>query len=170
MKSGNGVSALIIVVMGVSGADKSTLGRALAEHLKWDFIEGDEHHPNENVEKMRMGRPLNDDDRRPWLERLRGIIVSYSDQGRGAVLTCSALKAEYREILRRGVSDLRFVFLTGTPEMIRERMAARKPHFMPPELLDSQFAELEPPENAVHTPVDVPTEEQVRLVCQALAI
>ncbi|CAB5092498.1 Gluconokinase (EC [Olavius algarvensis associated proteobacterium Delta 3] len=160
---------MILVVMGVSGSGKSTLGRALAGHLGWDFIEGDEHHSNRSVEKMRSGRPLTDEDRRPWLERLHDIVARYSDQGQSVVLTCSALKAEYREILGRDVSDLRFVFLSGAPAVVRERVQARKQHFMPPELLDSQIAELEPPDAAVVVPVQLSSDEQVRLVCQALA-
>jgi len=161
---------VIIVVMGVSGSGKSTLACALAQHLGWDFIEGDDYHPNRNVEKMRASHPLNDDDRRSWLVRLHRLIVSYAGKGLSAVLACSALKADYRYLLGRGLADIRFVFLCGDPKLIRERLQARAHPFMPSELLDSQIAALEPPQDAVLVPVQFPTEKQVRLVRQAVAI
>ncbi len=155
---------MIVVVMGVSGCGKSTLGRALAERLGWEFIEGDDYHPRQNVEKMRARLPLDDEDRRPWLTSLRQVLISRERRGRSAVLACSALKQQYRDLLSRGLADVRFVHLGGDLGVIRERMEARGGHFMPPELLGSQASTLEPPAGAVLVPVDLPTHEQVELV------
>jgi len=112
---------VIIIVMGVSGSGKSTLGSALAQHLRWDFVEGDDYHPKHNIEKMRARHPLDDEDRRPWLARLRHLILSYAEQGLDFVLACSALKAEYRDLLSRNLADIRFVFLCGDPRLIPYR-------------------------------------------------
>lgn len=161
---------MIIIVMGVSGSGKSTLGSALAQHLRWDFIEGDDYHPKHNIEKMRARHPLDDEDRRPWLARLHRLIRSYAAQGLSAVLACSALKSDYRELLGHGLADIRFVFLCGDPKLIRERLKARAHAFMPAGLLDSQIAALEPPEDAVLVPVHLPTEEQIMLVRQTVGI
>lgn len=161
---------MIVVVMGVSGSGKSTLGRALASHLGWAFVEGDDHHPQRNVEMMRAGRPLSDEDRLPWLRRLHDVVARHADRGESVVLACSALKAAYQEILGRGLPDLRFVFLCGETDVIRERMRARERHFMPAGLLDNQLADLEPPDDAVLAPVELSTREQVGLVCQALEL
>ncbi len=132
--------------MGVSGTGKSTVGMAVAEALEVDFVEGDAHHPDANITKMSGGVPLDDDDRRPWLEELARIAGRAVDSGRSAVITCSALKRAYRDLLRAEVADDRmfFVHLDAPVEVLAERMGRRTKHFMPTSLLDSQVAVLEP--------------------------
>lgn len=129
--------------MGVSGCGKSTVGALLAARLGWQFKEGDELHPAANVAKMAAGHPLEDADRVPWLMEVAGWIDEHLAAGRPGIITCSALKRSYRDVLRR--DRVAFVFLAGTREQIAERLATRRGHFMPPSLLDSQFAALEPP-------------------------
>jgi len=160
--------ALILIVMGVSGTGKTTLGRALAQRLGWAFVEGDEHHPPANVAKMARGEPLDDADRRPWLESLHRIMASYAAAGRDLVLACSALKRRYREILTQGLADSRFVFLHGDSEAVAGRLATRSGHFMPPSLLASQYADLEPPADALVVSATLPTDRQVQQVVDAL--
>ena len=140
----------VIVVMGVSGTGKSTIGRALAETLDLPFVEGDDLHPAANVAKMAAGIPLTDADRAPWLDLIAAEL------GRPVVITCSALKRAYRDRLRRAAPDLVLVYLHGAPELLASRMAQRDGHFMPTALLESQLATLEEPaadEDAI--PVDV---------------
>jgi gluconokinase len=136
---------MVVVVMGVSGAGKSTLGAALADVLGWPFYDGDDFHPAENVAKMAAGKPLTDVDRRPWLDRLHDLIGEHLAQGQPAVVACSALKKAYRERLRAGNEGLVFVYLRGDRERIGWRLAERRAHYMPAELLASQFADLEEP-------------------------
>ncbi len=156
---------MIVVVMGVSGVGKTTVGRCLAERLGARFLEGDRYHPAANVEKMRRGEPLSDADRQPWLETLAGELVACRARGESVVLACSALRRRYRDILRAGsrrsgtsadaVSDFAeaakchdgvgFVFLDAAQAVIQRRLDMRRDHFMPPSLLDSQFAALEKP-------------------------
>lgn len=131
--------------MGVAGAGKSVVGEALAAALDIDFIEGDQYHPAENKERMARGIALTDDDRRGWLHSLASRIGAADDAGRGVVVTCSALKRAYRDILRAPASELQFVFLKGPQALIAERLASRRGHFMHPSLLESQFATLEEP-------------------------
>jgi gluconokinase len=131
--------------MGVSGSGKSTIGAALARALGVDFIEGDAYHPAENVERMARGIPLTDDDRAGWLRSLAVRIREAKDVGTGLVMTCSALKRAYRDVLRAEADELRFIFLRGPRALIAERIAGRRGHFMPPSLLDSQLATLEEP-------------------------
>ena len=131
--------------MGVSGSGKSLIGAGLARALGLTFVEGDDYHPAENVERMSLGVPLTDDDRAGWLRALAARIGEAKDAGTGLVMTCSALKRSYRDVLRAGASELRFVFLRGPRELIAARLAGRRGHFMPPSLLDSQFATLEEP-------------------------
>lgn len=135
----------IYVVMGVSGCGKSTVGEALATHLGVDFIEGDRVHPPENVARMAAGIPLTDADRQGWLEALASHIADARRAERGLVVSCSALKRRYRDILRSAASDVRFVFLKGERDLLAARMAERPGHYMPVSLLDSQFAALEEP-------------------------
>jgi gluconokinase len=135
----------VYVVMGVSGSGKSTVGGLIAEKLGARYAEGDSFHPPANVEKMRSGRPLDDDDRAPWLEAMVAAIRDWNARGEAVVLACSALKHRYREVLRGG-GDVRFIHLAGEKELIASRLAARKGHYMPAALLDSQFAALEPPD------------------------
>ena len=136
---------MIVVVMGVSGSGKSTIGEPLAEHLGWPFFDADEFHPPENVAKMASGVPLTDADRWPWLALLNAKLKSEQN----AVLACSALTQAYRDALAKDLSDCRFVHLRGSIELIRARLAERKHRYMPASLLDSQFATLEPPANAI---------------------
>lgn len=135
----------IYVVMGVSGSGKSLVGAMLAAALAVDFVEGDEYHPAENVRRMAAGIPLTDEDRAGWLRTLATRIRASRDAGTGLVLTCSALKRAYRDVLRGGAADLQLVFLRGPRGLIAERLANRSGHFMPVSLLDSQLATLEEP-------------------------
>jgi gluconokinase len=136
---------VIVIVFGVSGAGKTTIGKLLAEQLGWQFYEADDFHPRANIEKMRSGRPLTDEDRWPWLERLREQITRSINAKDNAVLACSALKRAYRDRLRVS-DDVTFVFLRGDYALIAEQLRHRRGHFMNPELLRSQFADLEQPE------------------------
>jgi gluconokinase len=139
---------MVIIVMGVSGAGKTVVGQALAARLGWTFEDADAWHPAANVEKMRSGVPLNNDDRKPWLEALNRAIREWVASGRNTVLACSALKARYRETLRSGVENsgtVQFVFLKATYEQIDQRLRERRGHYMPESLLRSQFEALEEP-------------------------
>lgn len=136
---------MILVVMGVAGSGKSTIGRRLAEHLGYAFAEGDSYHPAANVEKMSRKIPLEDADRRPWLDRMAAQIDRWQDERRDVVLTCLALKRAYRRRLIGARPGVRLVFLRGEPALIEDRLKDRRGHFMPAELLASQFAALEPP-------------------------
>ena len=136
---------MIAVVMGVSGAGKTTIGQALARKLGWRFIDADEHHPSANVAKMAAGEPLDDEDRWPWLERLNCLLRSEQH----AILACSALKERYRQRLAEGIERVEWVYLKGEPELIRSRLEDRRHRYMPASLLDSQFAALEPPGAAI---------------------
>jgi gluconokinase len=138
-------SGLIVVVMGVSGVGKTTIGRLLAERLGLPFIEGDDYHPAANVAKMASGVPLDDEDRRPWLDQLNLLLKKH----RRAVLACSALKRAYRTRLLAGVGEARLVFLHGDKALIAARLKERRHRYMPASLLDSQLAALEPPEDAI---------------------
>jgi gluconokinase len=131
--------------MGVAGSGKSLVGAALARALGVEFVEGDEYHSPENVERMSRGIALTDDDRALWLRSLATRIREARDAGTGLVVSCSALKRSYRDILRAGASDLRFVFLKGDRALIATRLGGRRGHFMPASLLDSQLATLEEP-------------------------
>jgi gluconokinase len=133
-----------IVVMGVSGSGKSTVADGLVDRLGWEFAEGDDFHPPANVEKMRAGRPLDDDDRWPWLRLLADWIGERERSGRSVVVTCSALKRSYRDLLRDGHPSVWFAHVTADVALIRERMERRSGHYMPVSLLDSQLAMLEP--------------------------
>jgi gluconokinase len=151
---------MIIVLMGVSGSGKTTVGKLLAEQLGWTFIDADDYHPAANVEKMRRGVPLNDGDRRPWLDVLRQRIDAACERGENVVLACSALKHAYQDYLERDEPDcVQYVHLCGSEELIRQRLAARKGHFMNPALLASQFEALEPPDHAVRVDVTPPPEQ-----------
>jgi gluconokinase len=145
---------MIVVLMGVSGSGKTTIGKELAARLGWTFVEGDDFHPAANVEKMAAGSPLNDEDRRPWLQGLGDRAAEACDRGESVILACSALKQEHRERLERDAQGcVRFVYLTGSEELIRDRLEKREGHFMDPALLHSQFAALEPPVGAVQVDV-----------------
>ena len=134
-----------IIVMGVSGSGKSTIGALLAEALGWPFADADGFHPAANVAKMAAGQPLTDEDRWPWLDAIAAHIGASRTAGQPVVVACSALRRAYRERLRAGHGDLIFLHLAGAPEVIATRQAARQGHFMPPSLMASQFATLEDP-------------------------
>lgn len=133
-----------VVVMGVSGSGKSTLGKALAATLGWRFIEGDSFHPEDNVARMSAGIPLDDNDRRPWLEALAAEIAGDASAGRSSILSCSALKRAYRDILRQGAPGVQFLHVHGPRAVLADRLGNRPGHFFPAQLLDSQLATLEP--------------------------
>jgi len=156
--------------MGVSGSGKTTIGRALATRLGWSFEEGDALHPPENIAKMRAGQPLTDADRAPWLSAIAARIDEWRQRSESGVITCSALKRSYRQVIIGDRREVRLVYLSGSRELIAERMSERHDHFMPASLLDSQFETLEPPgpeENPITVSVDQPIETIVdRLVAE----
>lgn len=157
----------ILIVMGVSGSGKSTLAKKLAQNLRLPFIEGDEHHPEANVKKMQTGTPLDDTDRMPWLQKLNALLRNHADTG--AVLTCSALKASYRDVLTQGIESASiFIYLKGSFNEIMERLEKRTGHFMPAALLKSQFETLEQPEEALEVSIDQKPEEILKIVLRAL--
>jgi gluconokinase len=159
----------VLVVMGVSGTGKSTVARSLADALGWPMEEGDDLHPEANVDKMEQGVPLTDDDRWPWLDRVGEWIDGQARQDQPGIVTCSALKRGYRDRLRR--PNVVFVHLSGTRDAIRRRMAAREGHFMPLSLLDSQLATLEPPgpdEQVITVELGGTPQEEVAVVLHAL--
>jgi gluconokinase len=149
-----------LVVMGVSGSGKSTIAEHLAARLGWRYVDGDLFHPPANVAKMSAGHPLTDEDRWPWLRAIAAEIDRLAAAGERAVVACSALKRAYRDILVHGRDDVRIVFLDGTQDLIAKRLAARKGHFMPPGLLNSQFKTLEPPQSS-ERPVTVSIDASV---------
>lgn len=148
----------VFFVMGVSGCGKSTIGKLLAKELEIPFFDGDDFHPINNIEKMEKGIPLNDEDRQGWLETLNNLGIQY--KGKGAVIACSSLKEKYRKILEKNIEkEKTFVYLKGTFQEILERLKQRSNHFMPKELLQSQFDTLEEPTDAIIAPISLsPTE------------
>ncbi len=159
----------VLVVMGVSGCGKSTVAGLLAGRLGWDLADGDDLHPEANVAKMAAGVPLDDADRRPWLERVARWIGEHTEAGRSGVITCSALKRSYRDLLRG--PDVTFVFLHGSKKLIASRLARRHGHYMSAALLDSQFATLEPPsddEQAITVEIEAPPAAQADTIMQRL--
>jgi gluconokinase len=160
---------MIVVVMGVSGSGKTTIGTALATRLGWAFVEGDDWHPPQNVAKMSAGTPLTDEDRWPWLDRLNAELRAREARGESVVVTCSALKQSYRDRLTRGLARWELVFLYGSFELLSKRIAERKHRFMPAALLQSQFDALEPPAKAIRIDVAQPPERSVEEIRAALA-
>jgi gluconokinase len=161
---------MIIVVMGVSGSGKSTIGMRLAAALDWTFHDGDELHSPANVRKMQAGHPLTDKDRMGWLHAVRRLIDTLADNDEPAVIACSALRESYRHVLADGRPEVRFVWLHGAGELIRDRLARRKGHFMPASLLDSQLETLEPPVDALSVDVTPSPEAIVGTIRHGLGL
>ncbi len=163
-------TVVIVVVMGVSGCGKSTVGRLLAARIGCRFLDADDYHPPANVAKMRSGIALDDADRRPWLERLNAELRAAETRGESAVLACSALKQAYRERLSAGLARCEFAFLEGSPELIRSRVAGRRHRYMPASLLESQLAALERPEHAIVVDVAAPVQACVDVIVAHLGL
>ena len=157
-----------IIVMGVSGSGKTSVGKVLAEHLKWDFYDADDFHPPENVAKMASGIPLDDSDRAPWLAALHDLISSSLKQNKSGVLACSALKERYRQQLMNGSDGVQLVYLKGSYDLIWSRMETRSDHYMKPQMLHSQFDALEEPSNALTVDISLSVEEIVQFVIQQI--
>jgi carbohydrate kinase (thermoresistant glucokinase family) len=155
---------MIVLVMGVSGSGKNTVGEPLAQRLGWKFIDGDDYHPPENVKKMAAGIPLQDEDRWPWLDRLNGMLR----QEKNVVLACSALKEAYRRRLLAGIADCAIVHLRGSFELIRSRVEQRRHRYMPASLLQSQFETLEPPAKAIDVDVSLDVEVSLKTILERL--
>lgn len=160
---------MIVTVMGVTGAGKTTIGSLLAEELGWKFADADAFHPPSNVEKMRRGIPLTDDDRQPWLDRLRTQISNWIAAGKSVVLACSALKGSYRRKLEAG-PEVRFVYLKGSPALIAERLRSRRGHFAGEQILAGQFADLEEPGTAIRVDITRPPQEIVAEIRKKLGL
>ena len=160
---------MIVILMGVTGCGKTKVGSMLAEACDWDFLDADDFHPAENVAKMKSGVALTDEDRWPWLARLNTLLLDVEREGKNLVLACSALKQVYRDRLARGCAAVRFVFLDGDKELIRTRLAARRGHYMNPTLLDSQFAILERPSDALRLDIAESPDALVRRIRKELA-
>lgn len=159
-------AAPAILIMGVSGCGKSSVGEALAQRLGARFVDADNYHPAANVEKMRAGLPLNDHDRQPWLERLNALLRHCAAREQPVVLACSALRARYREILSRRLPALTVIHLRGDFDLIAQRLAARKHRYMPASLLRSQFDTLEPAPEAI----DIDIREDIDAIVQTLIV
>ncbi|MEH3077746.1 MAG: gluconokinase [Quadrisphaera sp.] len=163
----------LLVVMGVSGSGKTTVAQLLAKDLGWTFAEADEFHPQANIDKMESGHPLTDDDRWPWLASIRDWASERSEAGEDAVVTCSALKRSYRDLLRGSRARVRFVHLDGPPELLAQRIGGRTGHFMPSSLLGSQLDTLEPlgdDEDGVVVSVDRSPQDCARAAARALGL
>lgn len=150
---------MIILIMGVSGSGKTTIGQLLADSLHWEFKDADSFHSPENIEKMRHGIPLSDDDRIPWLETLQIAIKYWLQENQNVVLACSALKASYRQFLLLDSNQVKLVYLQGSFAVIQQRLQERQNHFMSEKLLKSQFDILEEPDNAILVDISQPLEQ-----------
>jgi gluconokinase len=159
---------MILVLMGVSGSGKTTVGRLLSQEMGWPFYDGDDFHPPENVAKMARGIPLDDDDRVGWLDQLAATIQQHLDAGQSMLLACSALKHKYRDRLRIDPQQVRFIYLKGDFELILSRMQTRDDHYMRPTMLASQFADLEEPQDALVLDIDEPPEQLCQRIIQTL--
>ncbi len=150
---------MFYIIMGVSGSGKSTIGKLLSDRTGWNFYDADDFHPQANIDKMNRGIPLTDSDRQPWLEKLQELITTFLKNNRQGILACSALKSDYRQILRNNNSNVVFVYLQGDYDCIQSRIKKRHGHFMEADLLRSQFDTLEEPEDALV--IDVSLEPEV---------
>jgi gluconokinase len=171
--SGGAAVPPILVIIGVSGCGKTTVGALLAGHLGWQYAEADDFHPRANVEKMAAGHPLDDADRKPWLDAIGRWIDERHTAHEPGVVSCSALKRAYRDTLRRGRPEVRMIYLDGSHELIASRLVARHGHFFAPGMLDSQFADLEPPtpdEHVLTVPIDGSPAEVVDLILAGLGL
>lgn len=161
---------MVVILMGVSGCGKTTVGERLARDLGWRFYDGDDFHPQANIHKMARGIPLNDDDREPWLNILQKLINNHLKEGKPAVVACSALKKMYRDILLRDNGDARLVYLKGDYDLILERMDARMGHYMKSGLLTSQFQTLEEPQDAISIDISQEPERIVASIKRELGL
>lgn len=161
---------MVIIVMGVAGSGKTTVGEKLAAALGWSFRDADDFHPPENVAKMSAGIPLNDHDRAPWLAAIRAHIDACLARGEGSVVTCSALKAAYRRVLVADPARVKLVHLTGDFALLAARIGSRQGHFMKPAMLHSQLAALEPPPDALAVDITPPPDDIVAHIRLALAL
>jgi carbohydrate kinase (thermoresistant glucokinase family) len=159
----------VVVIMGVSGVGKTTIGKALAARLGWSFVDGDDLHPPENVAKMKRGEPLTDADRLPWLENIHALITDYRSRSQPLVLACSALRPSYRRILVGDEPNVRFVYLTGDPGLIAARLGRRTHHFMPSSLLPDQLSSLDPPHGVMKLNVSEPIKRIVQSIVDNLS-
>lgn len=155
--------------MGVAGSGKTAVGMQVAQKLDWIFLDADNFHPPANIEKMKHGIPLNDEDRAPWLKRLHDELQNQMAEGHSVILACSALKESYRSVLRDEVTPPTFVYLDVDPQTIRDRLQHRTAHFFPKELMESQFAALEKPKGAIIIDARKPLQEVIEHVIEALA-
>ncbi|MBA3912300.1 MAG: gluconokinase [Acidobacteriales bacterium] len=159
---------MIMVLMGVSGSGKTTIGHLLAQRLAWPFVDGDDLHPQANIDKMTQGVPLTDEDRWPWLERIRSVMREQAREQQNLIVACSALKQEYREYLSDGVA-ITWVYLEASPEVLRERMEHRAGHFMKAGMLESQLETLEVPQDALQVDVEKDPAEVVEQIVRQVA-
>jgi gluconokinase len=160
----------VVLLMGVAGAGKTTIGHRLAAALGWAFHDADTFHPPENIRKMAAGQPLDDTDRHPWLLAIRQRIDQHLAEPTPAIFTCSALKASYRDILLEGTTGVELVYLKGTEALLRERLEQRQGHFLPPELLHSQLETLEPPHGALEVDIAKSPARIVRKILRRLGL
>lgn len=161
---------MVILLMGVAGCGKTTVGRQLAADLGWSFADADDFHPPANVAKMSAGLPLDDADRVPWLAAIRAYIEARQTRGESAVITCSALKERYRQAIVTDLSYVKLVHLHGSRELLWERISGRQNHFMKPAMLDSQLAALEPPAGALTVDITPPPAEVAATIRRALSL
>ncbi len=161
---------MIILLMGVAGSGKTTVGRQLATELNWPYYEADDFHSAANKAKMGSGTPLDDNDRAPWLAAIRTAMDECAAQGRNAVFSCSALKEKYRQVLATGLPGLRLFYLSGDRDLLLQRIAGRSGHYMKPAMLDSQLAALEPPADALKLDIQQAPAELVAAIRQSLGL
>ncbi len=160
---------MLLLLMGVTASGKTTVGHLLAERLGWPFYDGDDFHPPANVEKMRHGIPLTDEDRAPWLATLHQLLAQTEQRGESAILACSALKSAYRHVLAEGLQTLRVIYLQGDPKTLQARLDRRVGHFMPRTMLPSQMAALEEPPDALVVNAALPAHVIVQQILDAVA-